>query len=134
MIKEKIHHQVEEMKLRRRMRIGEITWQFHDPDFSGNLQKVLRKFPKNDQDRIRLQILEGHAAFMEVHTMGKLNEEAYSQRLHDSYMTREDVYGVGYRMLRSYILAQGEQGSYMTPFKAMNKLLEEILNGTVEIK
>lgn len=116
--------------------IHELThaWQFHDPDFSGNLQRVLRKYPKKDQDRIRLQILEGHAAFMEVHTMGKLNEEAYAQRLHDSYMTREDVYGVGYRMLRDYILAQGEQGTYMTPFKAMNKLLEEILNGTVELK
>lgn len=116
--------------------IHELThaWQFHDPDFSGNLPRVLRKYPKKDQDRIRLQILEGHAAFMEVHTMEKLHEEAYSQRLHESYMTREDVYGVGYRMLRDYILAQGEEGSYMTPFKAMNLLLEGILNGTVELK
>ena len=115
--------------------IHELThaWQFHDPDFRNNLQKVLRKYPKEKRNEIELRLLEGHAAFMEVHTMHKLNEEAYSERLHASYMRRTDVYGIGYRMLHDYILAQGEQGSHMTPYKAMQALLQDILNGDVEL-
>ena len=115
--------------------IHELThaWQFHDPTFRSNLQKVLRKYPKDRQEQIRLRLLEGHAAFMEVHTMRKINEEAYSERLHASYMRRSDVYGIGYRMLHSYILEQGELGSHMTPYKAMQALLQDILNGDVEI-
>ena len=105
----------------------------HDPTFRSNLQKVLRKYPKDQQEQIRLRLLEGHAAFMEVHTMRKINEEAYSERLHASYMRRSDVYGIGYRMLHSYILEQGELGSHMTPYKAMQALLQDILNGDVEI-
>lgn len=116
--------------------IHELThaWQFHDPEFRNNLQRVLRKYPRSEQNRIRLLLLEGHAAFMEVHTMNMLHEEAYAERLHNSYMRRNDEYGNGYRMLRDYIQTQGQQGSHMTPFKAMNQLLQDILNGTLEIK
>ncbi len=115
--------------------IHELThaWQFHEPEFRDNLQRVLRKYPRKDRDRIRLLILEGHAVFMEVETMRKLREDAYADRVHAASMQRQDEYGIGYRMLRDYILNLGQQGSYMTPYKAMIQLLQDIIDGKVTI-
>lgn len=115
--------------------IHELThaWQFHDPDFQRILPRVLRKFPKDKRDEIRLLLLEGHAVFLEVETMRRLNEEAYADRLHTISMQRSDVYGVGYRLLRDYILEKNDLGSHMTPFSSMNQLLDDILNGTVTL-
>ena len=93
----------------------------------------LRKFPKDKRDEIRLLLLEGHAVFLEVETMRRLNEEAYADRLHTISMQRSDVYGVGYRLLRDYILEKNDLGSHMTPFSSMNQLLDDILNGTVTL-
>ena len=66
-------------------------------------------------------------------TMRRLNEEAYADRLHAISMQRSDVYGVGYRLLREYILEKNDLGSHMTPFSSMNQLLDDILNGTVTL-
>lgn len=115
--------------------IHELThaWQHHDRDFSQKLQQVLRKYPRKERNRIRLLLMEGHAVYMEIETMRKMHEEAFADRMHNISMLRSDEYGVGYRMLRSYIVSQGELGSYMTPFKAMIQLLQDIIDGKVTI-
>ena len=115
--------------------IHELThaWQHHDPDFSQKMPLVLRKFPKKDRNRIRLLLVEGHAVYMEIETMRKMHEEAYADRIHAASMARNDEYGIGYRMLRGYIAEQGSLGSYMTPFRAMIQLLQDIIDGKVNI-
>ena len=116
--------------------IHELThaWQHHDPEFSERLQRVLRKYPRRERNRIRLQIQEGHAVYMEIETMRRMHEDAFAERMHDISMVRDDEYGIGYRMLRGYIDDQSQLGSYMTPFKSMIQLLQDILDGKVMIK
>jgi len=115
--------------------IHELThaWQFHDKDFYPLLQQALQTFPKPSQARNRLLLLEGHAVFMEIETMRRLHEDGYADRLHQLSMNREDEYGVGYRLLRDYIIQQGQTGSYMTPFRAITQLMQEIIDGKVTI-
>ena len=116
--------------------IHELThaWQYHEPEFSQRFQRVLRKFPRRERNRIRLQLLEGHAVYMEIETMRRMHEDSFADRMHLISMTRQDEYGVGYRMLRDYINDQAQLGSYMTPFKAMIQLLQDILDGKAVIQ
>ena len=109
------------------------AWQVHDPTFSSLFRQMLQKFPRLQRGRIRLLVLEGHAVFMEIETMRKLHEEAFADRMHEMTMRRDDEYGNGYRMLKDYILQQAEQGSHMTPFKAMIQLMQDIIDGKVTI-
>lgn len=115
--------------------IHELThaWQHHDPEFVQLLPKALRKFPLAKRKLMRLLLLEGHAVFMEVETMRRMQELAYSRRLQESYLQRDDEYGRGYRLVHDYILDQSQAGSYMTPFAAMNQLLRDIIDGKVTI-
>lgn len=116
--------------------IHELThaWQFHSAEFSQNLQKMLRKFPRDQRGKIRLLILEGHAVFMEVETMRRMHEDAYADRIHASYMLREDEYGTGYRLVRDYLIQKCGLGSHITPFSAMILLLQDVIDGKVVIQ
>ena len=116
--------------------IHELThvWQFHCSDFTQRLQKLLQKYPKNERALIRLLILEGHAVYMEVETMRRMYEESYADRIHASYLQRDDEYGVGYRLVRDYLMEKGGLGSHMTPFNAMIQLLQDAIDGKVVIK
>lgn len=116
--------------------IHELThaWQYHEAEFIQRLQRVLRKFPRRERNRIRLQLLEGHAVYMEIETMRRMHEDSFADRMHAISMTRQDEYGAGYRMLRDYINDQAQLGSYMTPFKAMIQLLQDILDGKAAIQ
>ena len=115
--------------------IHELThaWQFHNPDFSEKLQKVLKKSPRNQRGKIRLLLLEGHAVFMEIETMRRMHEEAYADRIHGAYLQRDDEYGAGYRLVRDYLIQKGALGSHMTPFNAMILLLQDVIDGKVVI-
>lgn len=116
--------------------IHELThvWQFSCNDFVQRLQTLLMKFPKKDRALIRLLILEGHAVYMEVETMRRMFEASYADRIHASYMQRQDEYGAGYRLVRGYLTEKGALGSHMTPFNAMIELLQDAIDGKVVIK
>ena len=95
---------------------------------------MLRKFPRDQRGKIRLLILEGHAVFMEVETMRRMHEDAYADRIHASYMLREDEYGTGYRLVRDYLIQKCGLGSHITPFSAMILLLQDVIDGKVVIQ
>ena len=71
--------------------------------------------------------------FVEIETMRRLHEDSYADRLHEISMQREDEYGAGYRLLRDYILQQEQTGSFMTPFRAIVQLMQDIIDGKVTI-
>ena len=116
--------------------IHELThaWQHHDRTFDRTLQRMLRKFPRKKRALVRLLLLEGHAVYMEIHTMRKLHEDEFANRMHAMTMAREDEYGVGYRLVAGYIEDQAALGSHMTPFRAMTQLIQDILEGKVTIE
>lgn len=115
--------------------IHELThaWQHDDPVFNRSFQRMLAKFPRAKRQQIRLLILEGHAVYMEIDAMRKLNEKAYADRIHAISMQRQDEYGQGYRLVSGYIRQLSEQGSHITPFNAITQLVQDILDGTVTL-
>jgi hypothetical protein len=115
--------------------IHELThaWQHHNKEFNQRFQRVLRKFPRRERARIRLLLLEGHAVYMEIDAMRRMHEHDYAERMHGISMKRNDEYGEGYRTLRGYIDSLAQQGSHMTPFNAMTQLMQDILDGKVQI-
>lgn len=98
--------------------IHELThaWQFENID-----AKALYK--KGNEEA--LEILEGHSSYMEVDAMRKLGEENYAQYLESQLMLRQDEYGEGYRMLRDILKNAEQEGSHLTPYEAMKKLVGE---------
>lgn len=116
--------------------IHELThvWHHSDKTFCDAFAKMLRKFPRNKRAWVRLLLLEGHAVFMEIETMRRMNEDAYAKYLHDMTMEREDEYGAGYRLIYGYMLDRAQEGSHMTPFQAMIQLVLDILEGKVTIQ
>ena len=115
--------------------VHELThvWQYDDPEFSKTLPRMLRKFPKKKRDLLRLLLLEGHAVFMEIDAMRKLNEQKYADRTRMITMLRNDEYGKGYRLVAPYITDCQAEGSYVTPFVAMRRLVQDIIDGKVTI-
>lgn len=71
----------------------------------------------------RLLLLEGHSSYMEVDAMKRFGEERYAKMLEEQLLRRDDEYGVGYRILKEYFDDLASKGSYMTPYKAMEELI-----------
>jgi len=101
------------------------SWQ-HD---QLNIHALTRKFPRKDAQRNLLLLLEGHAMYVEVDAMRRLNELEYADRIHAETMSRTDEYGIGYRLLYDYIRAEEEKGSHMNAFTAMEQLVADVIEG-----
>ncbi len=99
--------------------IHELThaWQDQNLDMA-----KLDRLEKQDKGT-RLLLLEGHAAYMEVDAMKRFGEERYAKMLEDQLLRREDEYGLGYRLLKDYFENLAAKGSHMTPYKAMEELI-----------
>ena len=111
--------------------IHELThaWQHVNLD----LKQLMSRLPVTERDRLRLLLLEGHAVYVEIETMRKKNEEAYAERLQAITLLRDDEYGQGYRLIYDYIRSKEDEGSHMTPFTAMQQLVQDIIDGKVTI-
>ncbi|MDY4970397.1 MAG: hypothetical protein SO101_09085 [Lachnospiraceae bacterium] len=104
--------------------IHELThaWQYCNLD----MQKL--DILESQQKGARLLLLEGHASYMEIDAMRRFGEERYADMLEGQLLRRDDEYGQGYRILKAYFEDLASKGSYMTPFKAM----EELVNSTTK--
>ena len=111
--------------------IHELThaWQFDNLP----LRELMRKLPALTRNRQRLILLEGHAVYVEVDAMRRKNETEYADRLSQSYLSRQDEYGAGYRFISGYLRQKEEEGSHMTPFAAMELLVKDIMEGKVTV-
>ena len=76
-------------------------------------------------ESLALILLEGHTSYMEVDAMRRLGEESYARYLHESLIAREDEYGIGYRLLRDYILKKGEERS-QSPYEVVKYLFDHL--------
>ena len=108
--------------------IHELThlWQYDNLEISRAQARL--PVPPWQKAKKMLTILEGHAVYVEVETMRRLNEEGYAADLHDRYMAREDEYGEGYRTMRRYFEEKARLGSHMTPFASMQQLFDDIIH------
>lgn len=99
--------------------IHELThaWQYDNLDM-----RKLNKLSEED----RLTLLEGHAVYVEIDAMKELGEVEYAERMEKIALSRQDVYGNGYRKLKDYLDEKKEQGSQYTPFEAMKELVNSI--------
>ena len=98
-----------------------------------NIRALVRKFPKKDAQKNLLLLLEGHAMYVEVDAMRRLNELEYADRIEAETRARKDEYGVGYRLLYDYIHEEEEKGSHINAFTAMEQLVTDIIEGRKEI-
>lgn len=107
------------------------TWQFDEL----KLKKMYAKLPggKEQKDMLQLMILEGHAVYMEIETMRRLHEYEYAQYMHNFTLMRDDEYGKGYKLIADYLKEKEAEGSHMTPYEAMKKLVNGIIDGTVKL-
>lgn len=105
--------------------IHELThsWQ-HD---NLPLKELEKTFPKNTATKQLTLVLEGHAVYVELEAMRERGEKTYAERLRKEYMNREDVYGYGYNFVSGYIQGKIIQGSHVTPFVAMQELVQEVI-------
>jgi hypothetical protein len=103
--------------------IHELThcWQYDNLDIR-KLEKKLR----NDEQV--LEILEGHAVYVEIDAMRKLHESNYADRLEDEMIHRDDEYGRGYMLIKDY-LKERENEENLTAFSAMKELVKSFIDG-----
>lgn len=70
---------------------------------------------------------------MEIETMRRLHEYEYAQYMHNFTLMRDDEYGKGYKLIADYLKEKEAEGSHMTPYEAMKKLINGIIDGTVKL-
>lgn len=97
------------------------------------LNDLAKALPKTTRDKQITILLEGHAVYVELDAMDGMGEGAYAARLKKEYENRDDVYGYGYKFVSEYITKQRIQGSYVTPFSAMQSLVDDVINKEVVI-
>lgn len=100
------------------------AWQFAELDMI-KLGKALRKYSRQKKKLL----LEGHAVYVQIEVMEIIGEPHFAQRLKEEYLLREDAYGKGYRLFDEYYHNKQEDEGPMTPFEAMEKLVQEIIDG-----
>ena len=61
--------------------------------------------------------------------MWEHHELVYADRMRQSTEKRADEYGLGYVFVREYLDEYRNEGSYVTPFVAMQQLVENIAAG-----
>ncbi len=105
------------------------AWQHNDHAFSEELQRVLRRFKRKYRNLVRLLLVEGHATYTEIDGMWEHHELVFADRHRQATEERQDEYGIGYRFVRDYLEEYRTEGSHMTPFTAMIRLLEDIVEG-----
>lgn len=71
--------------------------------------------------------------YVEIDAMRERGEKTYAERLNTEYMQREDVYGRGYVFISEYIQGKVIRGSHITPFVAMQELVQAIIKKEVVV-
>lgn len=102
------------------------AWQHHDRAFEDALHSALRTFKPKYRGLARLLLVEGHAMYVEIDGMWEHHELVYADRLRQTTETRQDEYGIGYLYVREYLDEFRAEGSHMTPFVSMVRLLNDI--------
>ncbi len=102
------------------------AWQHHERAFEDALHSALRTFKPKYRKLARLLLVEGHAMYVEIDGMWEHHELVYANRLRKSTEERQDEYGIGYLYVREYLDEFRTEGSHMTPFVAMVRLLNDI--------
>ena len=105
------------------------AWQHSDSRFDAALDRALRKFKRKHRKLVRLLLVEGHAMYVEIDGMWEHHELVYADRMRQSTEKRADEYGLGYVFVREYLDEYRNEGSYVTPFVAMQQLVENIAAG-----
>ena len=105
------------------------AWQYFDRNFDESFKQMLRKFKRKYRPLVRLLLVEGHAMYVEIDGMWEHHELVYADRLRQNTESREDEYGVGYCFVRDYLDEYRTEGSHVTPFVAMQRLVDEIIEG-----
>ncbi len=105
--------------------IHELThsWQ-HDNLPLKDLEK------KTSQEQMTL-VLEGHAVYVEIDAMRERGEVTYADRLEKEILQRDDVYGHGYAFVNEFIKGKIIRGAHVTPFVAMEELVQSIIKKEV---
>ncbi len=111
--------------------IHELThsWQ-HD---NLPLKELKKSLPKATAQKQITLLLEGHAVYIEIEAMRERGERTYSERLEKKYLNRRDVYGYGYKFVSEYIKSKITQGSHVTPFVAMQELVNDVIGKKVVV-
>lgn len=82
-------------------------------------------------------LIEGHAVYVEIETMKRLNEKEYARFIEYTSLTRTDEYGEGYKLvceLFATLKVKYSDDTYLDdPFSAMQRLLEELISGGISI-
>lgn len=103
------------------------AWQYENLD----IPEMTKRLPveKKDQERLMKCILEGYAVYVELESMERINEKAYSTDYYKYIIQQNDVYGIGLRMVEEYTNDRKSEGSHITPFVVMKDLEAQILSG-----
>ncbi len=91
------------------------------------LKELSNSFPKDVRGKRIQLLLEGHAVYVEIEAMTEKGEAEYAKRLKNSYMSGDDVYSLGYRLISEYFVGMQIQGSNATSFVKMQKMADEII-------
>ena len=107
--------------------VHELThsWQ-HD---NLNLRALEKKLQREGKGELFLQILEGHAMYVEIDAMERQKYSEYAQRIRADLRIRDDEYGQGYRLVCDSICKREQEGSHMNAFTAMQRYVADILEG-----
>ena len=111
--------------------IHELThsWQ-HD---NLPLKELEKSFPKDTAEKLLKLVLEGHAVYVEIDAMIERGEKTYAERLKKEYLSRDDIYGQGYTFISERIQEMIFQGSHVTPFVAMQEVVQAIIRKEVVV-
>ena len=102
------------------------SWQFDELDIA-----MLKKRIGNDK---MIKLLEGHAKFVEIDVMRRKNEIESADNMHRLLLTDKSIYGEGYRFVISQLPGMIAEGSHVTPFEAMKRLTQQLLEGKAVMK
>ena len=92
------------------------------------VKQLIKSFPKKLAIKRFNLLLEGHAVFIEIEAMHDKGEIEYARWLRESFLSRNDEYGVGYKLVSEYMSSKKEEGSHITSFVAMEELTQAIIN------
>ncbi len=97
------------------------------------LKELKRALPRERREELFLMLLEGHATYVEIETMKEMHENDYAMRLHSIVWQMDDEYGRGYRLIYDYFKEKATEGSHMNAVTIMQILVDDIINGRVNI-
>lgn len=92
--------------------------------------KALMKSLGMYKEKKKKLLLEGHAVYTQILAMDELGEAHFSKVLKVEYSRRNDIYGIGYKLISEYC----ETKKDLNPYQAMESLIDEIIKGADVIK